>query len=170
MKKVRAIFHCEGWDGWPTHSKCNSKSHIKGGCPILPRSVRKGGRRERCSQNGRNHIGFDVGSSTSASQAHPADHQFHSAGWPRFVSVLWTLTWEGNPPLRSWHIPSSFRQFVIEDCPGLARSFCRFAPNPPLKSPSFFYSAGVCAPTRSRSHASRYFSKSPPSRFFVPSG
>jgi hypothetical protein len=27
--------------------KCNSKSHIKWGCPTLPRSLRKGGRRER---------------------------------------------------------------------------------------------------------------------------
>jgi len=30
-----------------TRSKLKSKSHTKEGCPTLPRSVRKGGRRER---------------------------------------------------------------------------------------------------------------------------
>jgi hypothetical protein len=38
--------------GWPTHSPEKSKSHTTEGCPILPRSLRKGGRRQSNCRTG----------------------------------------------------------------------------------------------------------------------
>ena len=37
---------------WPVHSKRHSKLDITEGCPILPRPVRKGGRRDSQPANG----------------------------------------------------------------------------------------------------------------------
>jgi len=56
--------HTRYQGGWPTHCNRNSKSHINEGCPILPRSVRKSGRREHPFRT------LNIGSRQEATQAH----------------------------------------------------------------------------------------------------